>query len=153
MNSRAFFVGIALFVSVIPTGFGQARSAYLQSGSGAAVDSKGVRYLGEKFPGRLTPWMLDRVRSVAPDYPYRERALRHEGVGYFQLILDLKTGSVTKVGVRRSTGFTTLDTCAAAALRQWRWKPGKWKVIETPVRFVLSYSEPRLAPGSVPLPL
>jgi hypothetical protein len=39
------------------------------------------------------------------------------------------------VTVVRSTGFAELDTSAVAALRQWRWKPGKWKEIEMAVEF------------------
>ena len=153
MNSRVLLLVIASCGLTTMAAFGQARSAYLEGGGGAAVDSKGKRHLGQKYPGRLPPWMVDRIRSVASDYPYRERALRHSGTGYFQLTLDLKTGSVRKVAIQKSTGFPTLDNCAVAALRQWRWRPGKWKVIEMPVTFVLSYSEPRLSPGSVPLPL
>lgn len=149
MKSRVLSLTISLVIATVPPALVQAQWAYIDSGTGAAVDSKGVPYLGEKFPGRLTPWMVDRIKSIAPDYPYQEQARRHQGVGYFKLILDLKTGSVTKVAILKSTGFATLDACAVAAFRQWRWKPGKWKVIEEPVRF--SLSDPRLAPGSVPL--
>jgi TonB family protein len=53
----------------------------------------------------------------------------------FQLKLDLKTGLVTKVTVINSTGFPALDTSAVTALRQWRWKAGKWKEIEFAVAF------------------
>ena len=53
----------------------------------------------------------------------------------FQLKLNLKTGYVTNVTVVRSAGFAELDTSAVAALRQWRWKPGKWKEIEMAVAF------------------
>jgi TonB family protein len=77
-----------------------------------------------------SPHGVDRIWSIAPDYPYSERARRHSGSGYFQVTLDTKTGAVTKVAVRNSTGFPTLDNCAVAALRQWRWKPGKWREVE-----------------------
>ena len=151
MNLRILSVLVLVLSS--PLVFGQAHSAYLESGSTSAVDLKGKRYNGSNYPGRLPPWMLDRTKSVAPDYPYRERALHHSGSGDFRLIVDTRTGAVTQVIVLRSTGFAGLDNCAIAALRQWRWRPGKWKVIDTPVIFRVSSAEPHLPPGSVRLPL
>ena len=151
MNSRILSVLVLLISSSLV--FAQARSAYLESGGTSAVDMKGRRHNSANYPGRQPPWMLDRIKSVAPDYPYRERALHHSGSGDFRVILDIRTGTVTQVTVQRSTGFAGLDNCAVAALRQWRWRPGKWKEIDTPVTFRLSYAEPHLPPGSVRLPL
>jgi TonB family protein len=151
MNSPILSVFLLLVSSSLA--FAQARSAYLESGGTSAVDVKGKRYNDANYPGRLPPWMLDRIKSVAPDYPYRERALHHSGRGYFRLMLDPKTGAVTQVLVQKSTGFATLDNCAIAALRRWRWKPGRWREIFTPVTFRLSNTEPPLPPGSVRLPL
>ena len=151
MNSPVLTLLVLLLSSSV--GFGQAQSAYLASGGTSAVDVKSKRYNGVNYPGRLPPWMLDRVKSVSPDYPYRERAVRHSGSGHFRVILDPKTGGVTNVLIQRSTGFATLDNCAIAAFRQWRWRPGRWKEIDMPCAFRLSYTEPRLPPGSVRLPL
>jgi TonB family protein len=151
MNPRGLLLSLAgLWIPV--TALVQASSAHLSSNDTTAIDVKGVRHRGEQYPGKLAPWMVDRISSVAPDYPDVERARRHTGVGYFQLTLDLKTGAVTKVTIKKSTGFSTLDNCAVSALRQWRWRPGKWKEIETPVTFKLA-SEPPLPSGSVRLPL
>jgi TonB family protein len=99
------------------------------------VDAKGVRRRGVDYPGKHPPWQHDMIKAVAPIYPDRDRILRHEGEGLFQLMLDLKTGSVAKVTVIQSTGFPALDTSAVTSLRQWRWKPGKWREIDVPVRF------------------
>lgn len=153
MTSRVLLVALALSASMAGPSFAQPRSAYLQGGNGAAVDAKGVRHHSRNYPGRLPPWMQDRTHSVAPDYPYLERRMNHTGSGYFELTLDLKTGAVRKVSIRKSTRFPGLDDCAVAALRQWRWRPGKWKTIETGVTFVISRSEPRMSPGAVRLPL
>ncbi len=154
MNARVLLIAIAIAAWSTPAAVAQARSAYLApSNNTAAVDAKGVRHRGEEYRGRLPPWMVDRLRSPSPDYPYGERAQRHAGSGYFRLTLNLKTGSVTRATVLKSTGFSTLDSCAVAALRQWRWKPRKWKEIDTGLTFRLSYSEPQLPRGSVPLPL
>jgi TonB family protein len=153
MNSRVFPLALSLVVLSAPAGlFAQASAAHLSGASTAAVDAKGAWHQSSQYPGKLPPWMVDRIWSIAPDYPYSERARRHAGSGYFQVTLDTKTGAVTKVAVRKSTGFPTLDNCAVAALRQWRWKPGKWREVEMPVTFKLA-SPPPLPRGSVPLPL
>jgi hypothetical protein len=63
-----------------------------------AVDAQGVRHVAK---GRAGPpqWFTDMVRKRIPDYPYSERSLHHEGSGFFRLILDLKTGTVTKIDI------------------------------------------------------
>jgi TonB family protein len=107
------------------------------SPTSAAIDAKGVAYLGTQYQGP-PPWMDDVIHSVTPDYPYRARAVRQQGTGLYRLILDLKTGAVIRVTIIRSTGFGKLDDSVIAALRQWRWKPGKWKEIGLPVTFTLA---------------
>lgn len=110
--------------------------AFLNDFSGtSAVDANGVQHLGVDYPGKHPPWQHDMIKAVVPSYPDRDRILRHEGEGLFQLMLDLKTGSVAKVTVIKTTGFQALDTATVASLRQWRWKPGKWREINIPVRF------------------
>jgi len=153
MKARAFLFSLSLIVSSAPAGsFAQASAAHLSGAGTAAVDAKGARHQSSEDAGKLPPWMADRIKSIAPNYPYSERAQHHVGSGYFQLTLDLKTGAVTKIAVRKSTGFSTLDNCSIEALRHWRWKPGKWKEVEIPITFKLA-SAPPLPRGSVPLPL
>jgi len=97
-------------------------------------------------------WLNDRLKSVAPEYPYGERLNRHQGRGIIRLMLDLKTGVVTKATIIKSTGFTILDACAVAAFQRWRWKPGKWKEIDLPITFQLGDIHAPLPRGAVPLP-
>src|SRR4051794_9873193 len=154
MNTRSLITAVVVLLSQPSASvFAQARSAYIESGNGAAVDLKGRRYSGKDYPEKLMPWMVDRVYSISPDYPYRDRAEHHEGKGYFRLSLAPNTGAVTQVQIVRSTGFPSLDACATAALRRWRWRPGKWREIGTPVTFRVSRSEPRLPKGSVRIPV
>lgn len=115
----------------------------------SAVDAKGICHQGSDYAGN-PPWLDDRLKSVAPEYPYSERLHRHEGRGIIRLTLDLKTGLVTKAVVIKSTGFSTLDACAIGAFRRWTWKPRKWKEIDMPVTFVMGRSP--LPPGAIPLP-
>jgi protein TonB len=118
----------------------------------SAIDAKGVRHSSKKYPGSFAPWIQDRVKAFAPDYPYRDRAQCNEGTGVFRLVLDLKTGAVTRVTMVKSTGFVTLDRAATAAFRRWRWQPGKWKEIEMPITFTISLRSIRPPPGAVRLP-
>ena len=117
---------------------------------GSAVDLKGVRHQGSEYSGN-PPWLNDRVRSIAPEYPYDERLYRHQGRGIIRLTLDVRTGLVTKATVLKSTGFVALDNSAVAAFKQWTWKPGKWKEIDLGVNFSLGDTVPPLERGAVPL--
>ena len=71
------------------------------------------------------------------DYPFGARRDRIEGRGLFRVNLDVSTGRVKAVNIVRSTGNRTLDQSAIIGLRQYQWKPGKWKEIEIPVTFEL----------------
>jgi TonB family protein len=125
-----------------------------RSANSSAVDANGVRHRGIDYGRKRPPWLQDGIQTVAPDYPDRDRILRHEGNGLFQLTLDLKTGLVTRVTVIKSTGFPTLDTAAVVALRQWRWKSGKWKEIEIELAFThgVYRGTSRFPPTSLPFP-
>jgi len=119
--------------------------------SGYAIDVKGVRREAASYPGSRPPWAADMVNAVGPEYFESDRRQRHEGQGFFRLSLDSKTGAVVKVEVVKSTGFVSLDRCATAALRQWRWLPGKWREITMPVTFTLS-SRPKVPKDARLLP-
>jgi hypothetical protein len=67
MDSRILSVLVLILAPSLM--FAQAHSAYLESGTTSALDLKGKRRNGANYPGRLSPWMLDRTKSVAPDYP------------------------------------------------------------------------------------
>ena len=123
----------------------QDTGAYIspEESGGYAIDTKGVRH-NEPYK--------DCTKSIAPEYPYGERAQHHTGIGFFRLELNLKSGVVTKIIVTKSTGFAVLDNSAIAALRQWRWKPNRWKEIEIPVRFQLERGQHVLPRGAVPIP-
>ena len=63
--------------------------------------------------------MSDGLKKVAPEYPHGERAPPHEGRAIIRLTLDLKTGTVIKAVVAKSTGFTALDDAAITAFQRW----------------------------------
>jgi len=119
---------------------------------GSAVDARGVRHLASEYHGKIPPWIADISHWIGPEYSDRDRRLYNQGVGVFRQTLDLKTGVVLNVTVVRSTGTSTLDRSVLVALRQWRWKPGKWKEIETSVTYRMSEGPPRLPPGAIRIP-
>jgi periplasmic protein TonB len=84
------------------------------------------------------PWQKDLIQSATPEYSRAERAARHQGRGVFHLTVDAQTGLVRDVTVRQSTGYSTLDAAAVAALKQWRFRPGSWKQVDIPVTFRLA---------------
>jgi TonB family protein len=116
-----------------------------------AVDAKGMRHRGIDY-NATPPWISDAIKTSAPEYPFQERLKHDQGSGIVRLTLDLKSGSVAQATVIKSTGFTTLDRCAIAAFRQWKWKPGKWKEIDMPVTFEMANPNGPWPRGSLPLP-
>src|SRR4029077_6971087 len=112
---------------LIPLQLGAAQRAVLMPTGTRAVDVKGGHHDGNTYPHKHPPWLDDIVKTTAPNYPYWDRAGHHTGTGLFRLYLDPQTGAITQVAALQSTGFSTLDKSAVAALREWRWKPGKWK--------------------------
>ena len=155
MRFRLCFVASAALALCIcqSHAIAQGGNAFIEPGNqepSSAVDASGRHYRGSDYPRATPPWWQDRVKGIAPEYPFGDRRKRHEGAGRFKLTLDLRTGLVSGVVVVRSTGYKTLDGCAVVALRQWRWKPGKWRELELPVSFTMSRATPR--PNSIRLP-
>jgi TonB family protein len=153
MNARSFSLIVLIACVWLPKSLCALESAaYLGSTGTRAVDAKGVRHNGADYPRKHPPWLDDTITTVAPEYTYSDRAQRHQGVGWFQLTLDLKTGAVTNISIIKSTGFRSLDNCAIKAFRNWRWKSGKWKLVEMPVTFRLGNPSAPPPRGATHLP-
>jgi TonB family protein len=116
-----------------------------------ATDVKGVRHSAKGYPRFHEPWRRDLLAGFGPKYPYTDRVFRHQGTGVYKLLLDLKTGAVASVAILHSSGFKSLDDSAVGALGKWRWKPGRWKEIQMPVKFQLAKEFPPLPPGATRL--
>ncbi|MBA3961182.1 MAG: TonB family protein [Chthoniobacterales bacterium] len=119
--------------------------------SPAAVDAKGVRHHGNEYHGN-PPWNSDVIKAVGFEYSFQDRRNHNQGAGVFRLVLDLKTGRVTNMMILKSTGIRSLDQSALNALRQWRWKPGKWQEVDFPVSFGMASGPAPLPAGAVLLP-
>jgi TonB family protein len=109
-----------------------------------AVDTtSGVTASGKRVTipsGENLPWMKDVLKAVPPEYPYQDRQRNNVGKGKFRAIVDPKTGTVTRVEIVKSIGYQTLDDTVVNALRQWRFRAGKWKMFEMNVTFEMSRS-------------
>jgi TonB family protein len=152
MKAPAFFVSLITLIVVVHVHARESEAILSPDEISAAVDAKGVRHTSNGKSVQLDRWLQDCIRSVAPVYPRSERAARHQGSGRFRIQLDLTTGRPASITVITSTGYQTLDRSAITALRQWRWRAGRWKEIEMPVTFNISATFPTLKPGSVRLP-
>ena len=72
-------------------------------------------------------------------YPKLSRKLRSQGSGSFEIRIDPATGKVNEVVILKSTGARILDIECLRALRQWRFKPGRVRVVRQDVTFRLSW--------------
>jgi TonB family protein len=78
------------------------------------------------------------VKKGVPQYPYQARRSRIQGDGLFRLYVN-ENGTVTSVGVMKSTGSPILDLAAAGSFYQWQAKPGRRREIDIPMSFRLWY--------------
>jgi len=130
-------IAVVLAMSLSPMVHAQGAAYLSGSGRSYAIDAQGKGHNASDYPGQKPPWMSDLTFVIGPAYPYRARNVGHQGAGLFQLILDLQKGSVVRVQMVQGTGFQSLDDAAIDALRQWRFKPNKWKEVYMPVSFTL----------------
>ena len=144
MNSRhviaTFLVCLGLLTSLSVRA--QTQPSFVSPSESSAIDTKGARHLAGDYPGKRPPWIADAIKTVPPEYSYGDRQLGHQGSGVFRLVLDPSTGSVTKVIIIKSTGFSTLDYGASISLQKWRFKPGKWQQVDLPITFAMRPGTP-----------
>lgn len=147
------FTACLLLALCICVSHAQQKQAYLNVNrvAGSAVDARGLRHQARDYANNHAPWLDDRITVIAPKYPLDDLRLHHEGAGRFRLVLDLNSGGVKQVLMTQSTGFSSLDRNAIAALQQWRWKPGRWREVELRIVFTMSGSPP-VARGAVKIP-
>jgi TonB family protein len=119
----------------------------------SAVDAQGVRHRWSDYGGRMLPWIRDAIYAPRPQYSYEARRQRIMGSGVFRMTLDLRTGTVVKVTMIKSTGSPILDNDSLSAFRQWQFNPARWKEVDLPITFQIASGPPRTLPaGAIPLP-
>jgi TonB family protein len=78
------------------------------------------------------------VQAYLPEYPHGAREAHITGAGVVVMEIDISTGNVVSCHMDPSTGNDELDEAALQAFRQWRFKPGIYTRIKTPVRFSMN---------------
>ncbi len=117
----------------------------------APPDARGVTAEGHVVRGRYgisPPWGPDIVRLAQPQYPASLRAQHPTGIGWFRLLLDVKTGRVRQVIVEKSSGYPPIDASIIAALQQWRLRPNRWREFDVEVQLSLDDLRPRARKAS-----
>jgi TonB family protein len=57
------------------------------------------------------------------EYPKEARKQHIQGSGIFRMVVQIRSGSVQRVEIQRSTGSKILDDAAVSNLRAWLFKP------------------------------
>ena len=86
---------------------------------------------GDRIPN------TDVLRKVSPQYPLEARRKHQTGRGILVLNVDHRTGEVTSVTIRKSTGYKLLDDAGLRAFSQWRFRPGR---VSLPIWIPISFS-------------
>ncbi|GHS90016.1 hypothetical protein AGMMS49957_14640 [Synergistales bacterium] len=76
---------------------------------------------------------LSVSRRVKPDYPAIARKRKEEGT--VVLLINIDGANVVGVDVEKSSGFSSLDSAAVAAVRKWRFDNRGKIVARVPVAF------------------
>jgi TonB family protein len=90
------------------------------------------------------------ISRVSPDYSVAARKDRLEGRVILEAIITA-TGAVADVRVLRSV-HPLLDDASVAAVRQWRYEPGRKKGVPVPVYLTVSCSFAIPSPTPAPRP-
>jgi protein TonB len=62
------------------------------------------------------------ISAPPPRYPVESRRRKEQGTVFLSVLVGLD-GSVTEIGISRSSGSARLDKAALEAVRRWRWSP------------------------------
>ncbi|MDX1949773.1 MAG: energy transducer TonB [Rickettsiales bacterium] len=85
----------------------------------------------------------DYLSTTPPIYPPRAIDLGQQGIVIIRALISANGGSVQKVAIHKSSGFSILDNSALEAVKDWKFKPFTQKSIPisgwvmVPVRFVI----------------
>jgi TonB family protein len=70
-----------------------------------------------------------------PFYPRLKNGMWPQGSGVFTVRIDSKTGVVTDVSIKKSTGWEILDKAAISTLRAWKFRTPSKPSADVPIDF------------------
>jgi protein TonB len=94
--------------------------------------------VGPVGPVSMSSAKASAISAPRPEYPYEARRARMTGSGVCVMTIDVGTGAVTSATMATSTGSPILDNAATSAFRRWRFKPGGFSKVRTPITFTMT---------------
>jgi TonB family protein len=75
------------------------------------------------------------IVAPPPKYPVDAKGRHPTGRGIVVMDVDMQTGQVTSARMEKSTGNKLLDDAAVEAFSRWRFRPGHFKHVRSPIAF------------------
>lgn len=94
--------------------------------------------VGPVGPVSMSSAKASAISAPRPEYPYEARRSKITGSGVCVMTVDPGSGSVTSATMAQSTGSPILDNAAVSAFRRWRFRPGGFSKVRTPITFTMS---------------
>jgi protein TonB len=94
--------------------------------------------VGPTGPVSMSNAKASAISAPRPEYPYEARRTKTTGSGVCVMTIDTASGAVTSAEMAQSTGSPVLDNAATSAFRRWRFKPGGFSKVRTPITFTMS---------------
>ena len=94
--------------------------------------------VGPSGPVSMSTAKASAISAPRPEYPYEARRTKTTGSGVCVMTIDTASGAVTSAEMAQSTGSPILDNAATSAFRRWRFKPGGFSKVRTPITFTMS---------------
>ena len=94
--------------------------------------------VGPMGPVSMSSAKASAISAPRPEYPYEARRSKITGSGVCVMTIDTASGAVTSATMAQSTGNPILDNAAVSAFRRWRFKPGGFSKVRTPITFTMS---------------
>jgi periplasmic protein TonB len=89
-------------------------------------------------PVSMSSAKASAISAPRPEYPYEARRSKITGSGVCVMTVDPGSGAVTSAEMAQSTGSPILDNASTSAFRRWRFKPGGFSKVRTPITFTMS---------------
>jgi protein TonB len=94
--------------------------------------------VGPSGPVSMSNAKASAISAPRPEYPYEARRTKTTGSGVCVMTIDTASGAVTSAEMAQSTGSPILDNAATSAFRRWRFKPGGFSKVRTPITFTMA---------------